>query len=112
MANEIKTPDSVANEIKTPDSISFKLKTPDTIAYELKKALDLYDGGLDKPLSAAERRCLPIALALQPMWGVGGWVALLDDEGAARKHASGMMWDVDFGNHIMDNLREWQNVFN
>src|SRR5262249_46402223 len=43
-----------------------------------------YDQNLDAPLSAQERAALPLALARQPLWSIGGWVARLDDDAAAR----------------------------
>jgi len=85
--------------------------TPESLAAKLKAALDIYDSGLDMPLMAEERHCFPIALALQPLWGIGGWVVLLDDEEAARHHVSDMMWHINFGNQIMDNLLDWQYIF-
>jgi hypothetical protein len=30
---------------------------------------------------------LPWAIARQPLWGIGGWVAMLDDQDTARAHA-------------------------
>src|SRR5207248_149039 len=45
----------------------------------LRRLVDAYDGGLEVPLTAVERAALPWALARQPLWGVGGWVARLDD---------------------------------
>jgi hypothetical protein len=43
--------------------------------------------GLDHPLTGAEREALPWAIARQPLWGIGGWVAVLDDQNTARAHA-------------------------
>jgi hypothetical protein len=36
---------------------------------------------------------------------------LLDDERAARNHASGMMWELERCSYIMGNLNEWQDIF-
>lgn len=80
-------------------------------AMALRELLDLYDSGLTAPLTDAERLALPIALALQPLWSIGGWIALLDDEAAARNHASDMLWYVRWANDIMDHLSEWQGIF-
>jgi homoserine kinase type II len=79
---------------------------------ELKQLLDLYESGLDARLTEAEKVTLPIAVALQALWGIGGWVALLDDENTARNHAEGMTRELERCNYIMDNLDEWQNIFN
>jgi homoserine kinase type II len=80
-------------------------------AVELKLLLNIYDSGLANKLTEAEKTALPIAIALQALWGIGGWVVLLDDENAARNHASGMMWEFEQCKYIMDNLREWQTIF-
>jgi homoserine kinase type II len=80
-------------------------------AIELKQLLDLYESGLETPLHKAERAAMPIAIALQPLWGIGGWVALLDDEKTARNHASGMMDELKYCNYIMDNINDWQYIF-
>ena len=42
-----------------------------------------YDSGLDHPLTSEERAALPLAIIRQPLWSVGGWVALLDEETSA-----------------------------
>ena len=47
-----------------------------------------YDAALDLPLSAAERAALPVAIARQPLSSIGVWVARLDDQDAARRHAA------------------------
>ena len=44
-----------------------------------------YDGGLEIPLSAAERAALPPAMARQALAAAMGWVARLDDQAAARR---------------------------
>jgi len=40
------------------------------------------------PLTGAEREALPGAIARQPLWGIGGWVAVLDDQDTARADAA------------------------
>jgi homoserine kinase type II len=78
---------------------------------QFRKLLQAYNEGLDIPLSAEERAALPLAMARQPLWGIGGWVARLEDEESARKHASGMLWYVKRGLSILDSLDEWQDAF-
>jgi hypothetical protein len=46
-----------------------------------------YDSGLEVPLTAAEREALPWRITRQPLWGIGGRVAQLDDQDTARAHA-------------------------
>lgn len=38
----------------------------------LRRLVDAYDSGLAVPLSCAERTALPLALARQPLWSIGG----------------------------------------
>jgi homoserine kinase type II len=83
----------------------------DKRAAELKRLLNLYESGLACPLTEREKAALPIAMALQALWGIGGWVVLLDDERAAQNHASGMLWELKICNYIMDNLSKWQDIF-
>ncbi len=77
----------------------------------LRELVDAYDTGLDEPLTPAERAALPLAIARQPLWGIGGWVALLDDEQAARRHAAGMGTEIDLGLHIVRDIQRWQKAF-
>ena len=76
----------------------------------LRRMVDAYDSRLDEPLSAAERAALPVAIARQPLWSVGGWIAELDDEVAARDHASGLLERVEFAREMMRTLRRWQDT--
>jgi homoserine kinase type II len=77
----------------------------------LRRLVDAYDQGLATPLSSAERAALPLALARQPLWSIGGWVALLDDQQSARQHAAGTVWQVGWALGIMDELDRWQTAF-
>lgn len=79
--------------------------------HRLRRLVDAYDQSLDDPLTTDERAALPLALARQPLWGIGGWVALLDDEDRARRHASEMVWDVDWALQIMRDIDRWQAGF-
>ena len=77
----------------------------------LRQLIDAYDSGLADPLSSVERVALPLALARQPLWSIGGWVALLDDEETAREHARGTAWAVDWALGIVRELDRWQRAF-
>jgi homoserine kinase type II len=77
----------------------------------LLKLVDAYGCGLAIRLSSAERAALPLALARQPLWSIGGWVALLDDEQSARQHAAWTVWEVDWALGILDELDIWQSAF-
>ena len=80
-------------------------------ALELKQLLDLYENGLDIKLSEAEKSVVPICIAMQAFWGIGGWVVQLDNDDAARNHAAGMKWELDRCKYVIDNLDEWQDIF-
>ena len=80
-------------------------------AVELKELLNIYENGLDVRLTETEKAALPTAIALQALWGIGGWVVLLDDENAARNYVSSMIWELERCNYIMDNLSKCQNIF-
>jgi len=66
-----------------------------------------YDRGLDEPLSPVERAALPLALARQPLWWVGRWLALLDDEETARRGLAEMAADVDWALQIAREPGRW-----
>lgn len=84
-----------------------KLVTDGLLA-NLRRLVDAYESGLSTPLSGTERAGLPLAMARQPLWSIGGWVALLDDEASARQHAAGMHWKVDWALQIVHDLTRWQ----
>ncbi|MFC1713573.1 hypothetical protein ACFL6S_07895, partial [Candidatus Poribacteria bacterium] len=77
----------------------------------LRGLVDAYDSGLDDPLTGAEREALPLAIARQPLWSIGGWIALLDDEESARQHAAGTGWEVEWALRIMSEIDRWQEAF-
>jgi Ser/Thr protein kinase RdoA (MazF antagonist) len=77
----------------------------------LRRLVDAYDAGLDEPLTPVERAALPLAMARQPLWSIGGWVALLDDEQTARRHAEGMIREVQWALGIIREVERWQAAF-
>ncbi|MBP3962981.1 phosphotransferase enzyme family protein [Paenibacillus lignilyticus] len=91
----------------------YSLFTPDNgnRFIRFRKLLQAYNEGLDIPLSADERAALPLAMARQPLWGIGGWVTRLEDSDAARNYASDMLWYVKWGLSIVDSLDEWREAF-
>ncbi len=76
----------------------------------LRRMVDAYDSELQDHLSAVERAALPVAIARQPLWSIGGWIAELDDEDAARAHASGLLEDIEPALEIMRTLPRWQQA--
>jgi Ser/Thr protein kinase RdoA (MazF antagonist) len=70
----------------------------------LRRLVDSYDAGLDLRLSAAERAALPLAMARQPLSSIGGWVARLDDQAAARRHAASVGPELAAARQLMAEL--------
>ncbi len=77
----------------------------------LRGLVDAYERGLGESLSWAERAALPLAIARQPLWSIGGWVALLDDEERARQHAARMYDEVERALQIVREIEKWQAAF-
>jgi hypothetical protein len=80
-------------------------------AARLRRLVASYDAALETPLSAAERAALPVAMARQPLSSIGGWVARLDDEAAARRHAASVAAELQTAWRIMAELGRWREVF-
>lgn len=92
------------------------LQDPQTAASDaqlgrLPRLVDAYDSGLAIPLSRVERAALPLAMARQPLWSIGGWVARLDDEQSARQHAAGTVSEVNWALGMLGELDKWQLAF-
>jgi Ser/Thr protein kinase RdoA (MazF antagonist) len=77
----------------------------------LRRLVDAYDRGLDDPLSSVERTALPLAMARQPLWWVGGWLALLDDKAQARRGLAELAWDVEWALQVIREADRWQAAF-
>jgi homoserine kinase type II len=81
---------------------------------QLERLADLlraYEDGTVRPLSAAERSALPLAIARQPLWSIGGWVVWLDDEQAARRHAASVAGEVQWALSLTGDLDRWRAAF-
>jgi hypothetical protein len=66
---------------------------------------------LNLPLSAAERAALPPAMARQALAATMGWVARLDDQAAARRHAARAAPEVAASLRVMADLDHWRDAF-
>ena len=77
----------------------------------LRRLVDTYDSGLDIPLTTAERATLPLAIARQPLWAIGGWLAMLDDEKTARDLAAVMSAGVERAPQVVRGIDQWQQAF-
>lgn len=95
----------------TNAAFSSEEPSPDARLGRLGRLVNAYDSGLDSPLSRRERAALPLAIARQPLWSVGGWIALLDDEARARRHANGMGTEVEWALNVVRDLDRWQAAF-
>ena len=76
---------------------------------DIRSFVDAYDQAATIPLSAAERAALPLAIARQPAWSVGGWVVRLDDA-AARAHALAAAREFGVARSVLANLSSWQRA--
>jgi len=74
----------------------------------LRPLVSAYASGLDHPLTAAEREALPWVIARQPLWGIGGWVAALDDPGSARAHARATFPAIGRALDLVTDIGSWQ----
>ena len=77
----------------------------------LGRLVDGYDAALDLPLSAVERAALPVAMARQALSSIGGWVARLDDEAAARRHAASAGPELVGARRMLAELDRWRDAF-
>lgn len=77
---------------------------------QLRRLVDAYDNASEHRLTAQERLALAPAIARQPLWSIGGWVASLDDENAAREHAKAATSEVYWALGVMRELERWQEA--
>lgn len=89
----------------------FQLPISDHQLVQLRMLLDAYNLSADRPLTSTERAALPLAIARQPLWSIGGWVTLLDDEDTARTHAVNTYAQVKWALRLMDEVARWQDAF-
>jgi Ser/Thr protein kinase RdoA (MazF antagonist) len=80
-------------------------------ARTLRGLLEAYESGLGDRLTPVERAALPLAMARQPLWSIGGWVARLDDERTARRHAATIHGAVAWALDLVRDLDRWQAAF-
>jgi homoserine kinase type II len=76
----------------------------------LRPLVRAYTAGLGNPLTDAEHQALPWAIARQPLWGIGGWVAVLDDQDTARAHASATFPAVGRALQLTADIGSWQTA--
>jgi Ser/Thr protein kinase RdoA (MazF antagonist) len=74
----------------------------------LQPLVRAYASRLDVALTAAERQALPWVIARQPLWGIGGWVAVLDDPNSARAHARATFPAVQRALALVTDIDTWR----
>jgi len=82
-------------------------RTSDRIA-ALQPLVRAYASGLDHPLTGPERAALPWAIARQPLWGIGVWAALLDDQDTAKAHARATFPAIQRALQLVTDIDSWQ----
>ena len=85
-----------------------QLPTLDDVAL-LRQLVRTYDQASVTPLSGAERASLPLAIARQPAWSVGGWVLRLGEADAVR-HAYDASAELPVALSVMRHLQAWQQA--
>ena len=91
--------------------VDFRSYAAVDLPLRLATLVDAYDSGLEDKLTDLERLALPLAIARQPLWAAGKWLASLDDEKAARRLAAAVTPDVAWALSIMQQLLRWQAAF-
>lgn len=83
---------------------------PADLLDRLARLVAAYESGLDQPLSDRERVALPLAIARQPLWSAGRWLAVLDSEATARRLAAAELPAVNWASAILGNVARWQDA--
>jgi Ser/Thr protein kinase RdoA (MazF antagonist) len=100
--------DDVALTLYYADT-QFGLATSQHRIAALRPLVHAYASGLGTPLTDAERQALPWAIARQPLWGIGGWVTLLDDEHTARAHARATSPAIGRALQLITDIHTWRD---
>jgi Ser/Thr protein kinase RdoA (MazF antagonist) len=99
--------DDLALTLYCADTEAGLTTSPDRIA-ALRPLVHGYASGLGNPLTDAEHQALPWATAWQPLWGIGGWVAVLDDQDTARAHARATSPAIGRASQLVTDIGAWQ----
>jgi Ser/Thr protein kinase RdoA (MazF antagonist) len=79
-------------------------------ARRLRTLVDAYAGGLDEPLTSAERAALPLALVRTPLCFVA-MIPAVDSEQGARRLTEEMAADISWALAMVRDLDQWQAAF-
>jgi Ser/Thr protein kinase RdoA (MazF antagonist) len=99
--------DDLALTLYYADTEAGLTTSPDRIA-ALRPLVHGYASGLGSPLTDAEHQALPWAIVRQPLWGIGGWVAVLDDQDTARAHARATSPAIGRALQLVTDIGAWQ----
>jgi Ser/Thr protein kinase RdoA (MazF antagonist) len=80
-------------------------------ARRLRTLVDAYDGGLDDPLTRAERAALPLAMARLPLCFIAEVAAMAYDRAARSWLAAEMPRNIAWALAIIHDLDRWQAAF-
>jgi homoserine kinase type II len=69
-----------------------------------------YESGLGTRLSQHERAAIPLAMARQPLWSISVWVALLDDQDAARRHLAATAPELEWALRLTGGIAQVQDA--
>jgi Ser/Thr protein kinase RdoA (MazF antagonist) len=100
--------DDLALTLYYADTEFGQVTSQDRIA-ALRPLVHAYASGLSTPPTDAERQALPWAVARQPLWGIGGWVAMLDDERTARAHARATFHAIGRALQLITDIQHWRD---
>lgn len=76
----------------------------------LTELTDAYESGLGTRLSQHERAAIPLAMARQPLWSISVWVALLDDQDAARRHLAATAPQLEWALQLASRITQVQHA--
>ena len=76
----------------------------------LAELVGAYESGLGTGLSQQERATIPLAMARQPLWSVSVWVALLDNQDAARRHLAATAPELQWALQLTGRIAQVQDA--
>ena len=85
-------------------------QTSEQRIHHLRTLVDRYDGGLEEPLTRAERAALPLALARTPLCFIA-MIPEVDSAAGAHRLAAEMGPDLAWARAILRDLDRWQAAF-
>jgi Ser/Thr protein kinase RdoA (MazF antagonist) len=93
------------------DPVSSKAPVSEEHLARLRRLVDAYNDSLDIPLTPVERMALPPAIARQPLFWIGRYLPILDDEEVARRGFAGMERELECALQVLREGNRWQGAF-